>query len=312
MFRSLYNKRNNQKNKFPAYRNIKRSLITTTKPTHRIYTGKVKAAILDWSGTTMDIGVIAPAVVFVDVFNKFKVPISMKEARLPMGLRKDLHIKAITQLPDVRKRWNKVYGRDPTDQDVNDMFQEFVPMQLACLPKYTTLLPETVNSVNILRKNFNLKIGTTTGFTKSMVDILLSEAKKQGYCPDVSVAGDEVYSGARPGPHMVHKNMDLLGIYPTQAVVKVDDTVTGVQEGVNGGTWAVGIVKYGNYMNLDSFEEVDKVFNNPDELKRRMTYTRQKLIESGAHYVIDTLADLPEVIDNINRRLAKGKNPMSS
>ena len=37
----------------------------------------------------------------------------MKEARLPMGLRKDLHIKAITEQPEVKERWKSVYGRYP-------------------------------------------------------------------------------------------------------------------------------------------------------------------------------------------------------
>ena len=30
---------------------------------------------------------------------------------------------------------------------------------------------------------------------------------------------------------------------------------------------------------------------------------------AGAHYVVDTLADLPEVIADINARLAKGERP---
>ena len=59
---------------------------------NRIYQGRVKGLVLDWSGTTADEYVIAPAVVFVDVFKKFGVEISMTEAREPMGLRKDLHI----------------------------------------------------------------------------------------------------------------------------------------------------------------------------------------------------------------------------
>lgn len=37
----------------------------------------------------------------------------MKEARGPMGLRKDLHIKAITEMPEVRERWHAVYGKYP-------------------------------------------------------------------------------------------------------------------------------------------------------------------------------------------------------
>ena len=65
----------------------------------REYRGRVKAAVLDWSGTTADAYVIAPAVVFVEVFKNQGVEISMLEARGPMGLRKDLHIKALTEDP---------------------------------------------------------------------------------------------------------------------------------------------------------------------------------------------------------------------
>ena len=54
-----------------------------------------------------------------------------------------------------------------------------------------------------------------------MVDILLEEAKKQGYEPDSSVAGDEVIHGARPDPFMLYKNLDILGVTPIQSVVKV-------------------------------------------------------------------------------------------
>ena len=129
----------------------------------------------------------------------------MPEARGPMGLRKDLHIKAITENADVRKRWKDVYGRDPNQGDVDNMFADFVPMQLSCLRKYTDLIPGTTESVNTLKKEFKCKIGSTTGFLRSMVDVLVEDANKQGYFPDVTVAGDEVAHGARPKPFMVYK-----------------------------------------------------------------------------------------------------------
>ncbi len=58
----------------------------------RIYKGEVTGLVLDWSGTTADAYVIAPAVVFVEAFQRQGVEISMLEAGGPMGLRKDLHI----------------------------------------------------------------------------------------------------------------------------------------------------------------------------------------------------------------------------
>lgn len=273
----------------------------------RSYTGPIKAVILDWSGTTADKYVIAPAVVFYDVFKKHKVPITMVEARGPMGLRKDLHIKAITEIPEVKQRWKDAYGRDPNQGDVDNMFKDFVPMQLECLRKYTTLIPKTAETVNVLRNDFGVKIGSTTGFLRSMVAILLEDAKKQGYVPDSSVAGDDVIHGARPKPFMVYRNMDMLDVHPIQSVVKVDDTVSGVGEAINAGCWGVGVARYSNYMDINSLEEADKL--SKEEEEKRLIKSRELLVQSGAHYVVDTIADLPEVISKINERLANGEKP---
>lgn len=273
----------------------------------RKYVGPIKGVILDWSGTTVDKYVIAPAVVFVDVFKKYGVPITMKEARLPMGLRKDLHIEAITKLPEVKQRWQTVYGREPNQEDINRMYADFVPMQLACLKQYSTLLPGTIEAVNTLRSEFGVKIGCTTGFSKSMVDILLEESAKQGYCPDASVAGDEVVHGARPKPFMVYKNMDLMDIHPIEAVVKVDDTVSGCQEGLEAGCWSVGIAKWSNYMDVDSLEDAANLTKEMEDYK--LAISRDLLLKSGAHYVIDELSELPAVVADINERLRRGERP---
>jgi len=250
--------------------------------------------------------VIAPAYAFVEVFEKFKVPITMEEARVPMGLRKDLHIKAITEMPVVRERWHKVYGRYPGQQDVDAMFKDFVPMQLKCLPNYTGLIPGTAETVDILKKKYNLKIGNTTGFQRVMVDMLLRDAAKQGYVPDVSVAGDEA-SKPRPYPYMVFHNMMKLGVSPVHSVVKVDDTVGGVGEGLNAGCWAVGIADWSNYMNINSYDEYKKMPKS--ELQARAAKSRDILVKTGAHYVIGTITELPKVVEDINARLARGDRP---
>jgi phosphonoacetaldehyde hydrolase len=273
----------------------------------RSYRGKVKAVILDWSGTTADAYVLAPAVVFVDVFKKHGVEISMPEARGPMGLRKDLHIKALTEVPEIRERWKGVHGTYPDQDDVDRMFADFVPMQLECLRQYTGLLPGVAETTQRLQKDYGIKIGSSTGFVRSMVDILEEDAKKQGYTPDASVAGDEVEHGARPKPFMVYRNLDMLDVHPIQSVVKVDDTVSGVGEALEAGCWGVGIARYSNYMNMDTLEEADRL---PEaEIQRRLAQTREILRKAGAHYVIDEFAQLPEVIDDVNERLARGERP---
>ena len=273
---------------------------------NRIYQGRVKGLVLDWSGTTADEYVIAPAVVFVDVFKKFGVEISMTEAREPMGLRKDLHILELTKLPKIRERWNKAHGRYPDQGDVDRMFADFVPMQLDCLRKYTTLLPHVADVTQQFQKE-GIKIGSSTGFFRSMVDILEEDAKKQGYTPDASVAGDEVVNGARPKPFMVYRNLDLMNVHPIQSVVKVDDTVGGIGEALEAGCWGVGIARYSNYMDMDTLEEAQSL--PKDEIQRRLVKTRDILQKAGAHYVINTFDELPGVVEEINLRLSKGERP---
>ncbi len=272
----------------------------------RTYRGKVKGLILDWSGTVADAYVIAPAVVFVDVFAKQGVEITMEEARGPMGLRKDLHIAALTQNPDIRERWRKIKDADPTQDDVDNMFADFVPMQLDCLRRYTTLLPGVVEATKKIQSD-GIKVGMTTGFVRSMVDILAADAGEQGYHPDTTVAGDEVFHGARPKPFMVYRNLDILDIHPIQSVIKVDDTITGVGEGLEAGCWTVGMARYSNYMNINSLEEAETI--SDEEIERRLAKTRDLLEKTGAHYVINEFPELLDVIDDVNERLARGEKP---
>ena len=272
----------------------------------RTYRGRVRAVILDWSGTTADAYVIAPAVVFVEVFANQGVAISMEEARGPMGLRKDLHIRALTESPEIRMRWNEVHGRDPDQSDVDRMFEDFVPAQLECLPLYTTLLPGVAETTQNLQAG-GIKIGSTTGFTRPMVDILEAAAREQGYIPDASVAGDEVINGARPKPFMVYRNLDLLDAHPIQSVVKVDDTVSGVGEAVEVGCWGVGIARYSNYMNVNSLVEIETLTD--EDIAVRLAHTRELLANSGAHYVIDEFPELLDVVEDINDRLKRGERP---
>jgi phosphonoacetaldehyde hydrolase len=272
----------------------------------RSYRGKIKGVVLDWSGTVSDAYVLAPAVVFVEVFAKHGVKISMQEARGPMGLRKDLHIKALTEVPEIRQRWKAVKGKYPEHGDVDAMFKDFVPMQLSCLGKYTGLLPGVAEVAKEL-KSQDIKIGVSTGFVRSMVDILLEDAINQGFTPDATVAGDEVAHGARPKPFMVYRNLDLMDVHPIQAVVKVDDTVSGVGEALEAGCWGVGVARYSNYMDIDALEQADMM---PEaEINRRLAHSRELLRRAGAHYVIDSIVELPQVIEVINARLARGEKP---
>lgn len=266
--------------------------------------------MLDCSGTTMDRYVDAPAIVFVEVFKQYGLEITMPEARGPMGLRKDLHIRAITQIPSVRKRFIDKFGREPGQSDVDAMFAVFVPTQLALLRNgaYHTLLPGVGELCKEWQKQ-GIKIGVTTGFTRQMLDLLLAGAAKQGFVPDTHCAGDEVEL-PRPTAYMVVKNLERMGVYNLEnalrRTIKVDDTVSGAGEGAPL-CWRVGVSKWSNYV-ADSWDAVRKM--SAGDLAAREQASKAKLVsESGAHYVIDDLRALPAVIADVNQRLANGERP---
>jgi phosphonoacetaldehyde hydrolase len=271
---------------------------------HRSYRGPLKAVILDWAGTTMDYGCFAPAVVFLEVYKRKGVPITMEQAREPMGAHKKVHIRTISQMGSVQKTWEQVHGRRPTEEDVEAMFEDFVPRQLECLADYADLVPGTLEAVSDFRRR-GLKIGSTTGYTTEMMQILLAEAKRRGYEPDSSVCAAQVPAG-RPHPWMCLQNAMNLQIYPMEAFVKVGDTLPDISEGLNAGMWTIGLAKTGNEMGLKE-QEVNAL--SPDAREAKLARAYQRMHQMGAHYVVDTIADVPPLVDEINARLVRGDRP---
>jgi phosphonoacetaldehyde hydrolase len=270
----------------------------------RSYRGPVKLVIFDWAGTTMDYGCYAPAVVFIEVYNRHGVHITMEQARRPMGLHKREHIKAISQIEEVAALWRQVHGRPVMEQDVDDMFADFQPLQMQCLADYADLIPGTLETVAALREQ-GILIGSSTGYFTEAMELLKEEAAKRGHVPDSSVCATQVPAG-RPHPWMVIQNMMNTGVYPPEAVVKVDDTKPGIGEGLNAGTWTIGLAKTGNEVGLN-LEEINAL--GPEVLERKLARAREGLARSGAHYVVDGITDILPIIGDINVRLARGERP---
>ncbi len=270
----------------------------------RQYRGLLKGILLDWAGTTLDYGCYAPAVVFIEVYQRKGVPITVDEARAPMGAHKKVHIRKISQIASVAGRWQETHGRLPNEEDVESMFQEFVPLQLNCLANYADLIPGTLQAVADFRQR-GLKVGSTTGYTGDMMKLLLSEARKRGYEPDSTVCATDVPAG-RPEPWMCLQNAMNLGLYPMEAMVKVGDTLPDIEEGLNAGMWTIGLTKTGNEIGLNE-SEIDKLA--PADLKAKLNRACTRMAQTGAHYVVDGIWDVPAVLDDINARLARGERP---
>jgi phosphonoacetaldehyde hydrolase len=271
---------------------------------HHKYKGKVKFAILDWAGTTVDFGSFAPTAVFFELFASRGVNITAEQARTPMGLMKKDHLRAIAFNPEVAKKWIEVYGSPVTDKDIDFMFDEFVPMQTKCLKEYATVIPGVQQAIKEFRR-MGMKIGSTTGYTRDMMDVLVPTAKENGYSPDSWVSATDVPTG-RPAPWMIYQNAINMQVFPMESGVKIGDTLVDIQEGINAGMWTIGLTVTGNMFGLTE----DQVKNlSPEELSERRKAAADKMYEAGAHYVVDSMADCPVIMEEINYRLKRGESP---
>jgi phosphonoacetaldehyde hydrolase len=105
---------------------------------------------------------------------------------------------------------------------------------------------------------------------------------------------------------MFYKGLIDLGVWPAWGAVKVDDTTVGVAEGLNAGAWAVGVAVSGNCFGLSL---ADAIALGPEDFARRRARAYDVLHGAGAHYVIDSVADLMPVVALIEGRLARGERP---
>ncbi len=253
-----------------------------------------KAAVFDWAGTTIDFGSFAPMGVFVKAFERFGITATIDQARAPMGAPKWDHIRAMMDMPEIADQWAAKHGAAPTDADVDRVYEVFVPMNEEVVADYATLVPGTVEMVADLRTR-GMKIGSTTGYTRSIMERVLPVAAAQGYAPDNLICADDLPEG-RPGPIGMYKCFVDLLVYPPEAVIKVDDTEPGIKEGVAAGCVTVGVALSGNAVGKTP-EELDAL--PEDEVDRLRQHATAILKDAGADHVIDTVADLPALIDRL-------------
>jgi phosphonoacetaldehyde hydrolase len=268
------------------------------------YSGQVKAIIFDWAGTTVDHGSLAPVRVLQQVFAQRGVPISEADARRDMGVLKKDHIRKILSLPNVASQWRVAAGHEPGEADVESLFASFEPLQLECIVRHSAVIDGVAESVARLRKR-GIKIGSTTGYTRAMLDLLLRPAAEQGYQPDCAITPDEV-GGGRPYPWMIFANAIRLQVEPLEAIVKVGDTVIDVEEGLRAGVWTIGVARTGNMIGL-SAEDFAALASS--EQIARLENARALLSAAGAHQVIDAVSECEPALDAIEARMRDGERP---
>lgn len=264
----------------------------------------VEAVILDWAGTTVDCGSLAPVRAIMKLFGIHGIALSEADARRDMGLYKRDHIRQVLSLAEVHRTWRERHGKAPKEADVAALFAEFGPIQQTMLEERAELIRGVAALAGRLAGR-GLKLGSTTGYTRPMLDALLARAATQGYRPDLSLCPDDA-GGGRPHPWMCLRIAIDFRLTSTASAVKAGDTVSDIEEARNAGMWAVGVAATGNEMGLS---EPELAALPREERVRRVEKACHRLRAAGAHFVIDSVAELEPVIEEIDQRLHAGERP---
>ena len=155
----------------------------------------------------------------------------------------------------------------------------------------STLIPGARATFDKVR-GAGLRVASSTGYTREMMQPVLARAAEQGYVPEHVVCSGETPAG-RPSPLMIYKACAELGVWPLSRVVKVDDAEVGIAEGKAAGAFTVGVAS-GNALGL-SLEALQAL--PAAERAGHIERARRSLLGAGADLAIDSVADLVPALE---------------
>jgi phosphonoacetaldehyde hydrolase len=251
--------------------------------------------IFDWAGTMVDFGSEAPVKALIEAFAAEGIALDAVTARRDMGKSKNDHVGCLLREPVVVDAWRNRYGRLPQPGDVDLIMARLVGPMREHAARASTLIPGARATFDRLRAA-GLRVASSTGYTREMMQPVLARAAEQGYTPEHLVCMGETPVG-RPSPLMIYKACAELGVWPLSRVVKVDDAEVGVAEGKAAGAYTVGVAS-GNALGL-SLEVFQALAQS--ERDARVETAARSLRQAGADVVIASVAELVPALEQAAR-----------
>jgi phosphonoacetaldehyde hydrolase len=257
---------------------------------------KISAIILDWAGTTVDYGSFAPVDAFISAFGELGITPTINETRAPMGLQKRAHVEKMLSGERISGLWHEKYGRKYNQEDIDKIYNKFESSLFTVLHKYTDIIRGVLETVKEI-KSMGIKIGSTTGYTQEMMNIVAPAAKERGYSPDCIICPDEVGGIGRPFPYMLWRNIEKIGVDSINQVIKIGDTEADMQEGKNAGCICVGVIRGSSMLGLNQEETANLNENKKIELFKNV---KLEYFKSGADFVIEDITHILKLIEIIS------------
>jgi len=256
----------------------------------------IKACVFDIGGTIFDRYSLSPVMSLKHAFAMNKIKVSSDIILQDMGLRKSEHIVKILKKPEIVSQWK---NREPgiyKKKMLRNIIQDFNSQQTVNIFK-RDIIPETKQVIQRLQDK-NIIVALTTGFDINHTTIIHNILQENGITIPHYVSSSCV-KNSRPYPDMITSLLHRMNTHNVKQIIKIDDTSIGIEEGKNIGCWTVGVARWSSNMNMyDDPEETD--FNI---IQEKLQHSRNCL--KNADFVIDTLDQLPIVIEGLNSKLLK-------
>ena len=252
---------------------------------------KLEAVIFDLSGTIIDFGSLATILAMKKAFLKKGMNIDKDIIKLNMGIKKVDHIKKILKYSKIKKKWAKINKNNISRDDVRHISYYFDKYLRIEAKKKLNLIPNVKRIFNILKRH-NIKIGATTGYSRNIVKIIKPFLKKNKILPTQIVTVDDVKKG-RPHPDMCLRNFSKLKVNNPKACLKIDDSLSGIQEGNNAKMKTAGLIFTGIQLGLTYKKFKSKTIKQKRIIRKKIT----KVFKSGnADFILDDLYHLEKII----------------
>jgi phosphonoacetaldehyde hydrolase len=252
------------------------------------FSSSTQAVLFDIEGVLMDPDSAATAAAIVDVFGRREVEVTPEEALSQPSATEcsDNHqlrneLRAVMNA--VAAKWKAAKGAAPTEWDLEAMWKE-LPQAVSDQMIKAPAADGATDTVAALVAQ-GVKIGATLEFDEEATPAWVRHAEASGIHIDASLsacqAGVGNTKGAPPAPWRSIALAANLEVYPNNSCIRVTNKCYGVEEGCNAGMWTIGVT----------------------------SGDASGFYDSGAHYVISSVAGFMDVYNEIQLRMRMGDKP---
>jgi phosphonatase-like hydrolase len=186
---------------------------------------RIKLVVFDMAGTTVDDEVDGLPLVlksYDDALRSHGVEVPMEVLNAQRG----------------RDKWTviKELGGDKAEA----IYSEFIGVLSQNITKVREV-EGTAETFRFLREH-GVRVVASTGFPVEIAEPMIEHL---GWLRNELIDGwvcSEQVGASRPDPAMIVSSMKKYGVSDPRTVMKVDDTVKGIEEGVNAGVYTVGVL----------------------------------------------------------------------